>query len=257
MKEFIERGITLATDYNTYHFTKKENIICILQGILIAVVFGYVFYQSIIGVILLLPLVYFYRKGRKARLLQELQWRLNLEFRDSILSLSAALTAGYSAENALEEAYKDLCLIYPVNTMILKEFTYMINQVRMNITVEKVLTEFGERTGMEDIISFAEVFATAKRTGGDLVKVIKTASDSISDKIEVKREIVTMIAGKRLEANIMKIIPLLIISYLIISSPGFLKPLYHNLFGIVVMTILLCVYLGAYLLIEQIISIEV
>ncbi len=189
-------------------------------------------------------------------LMEERRWKLNLEFKDAILALSAALEAGYSPENALEEACKDLRQIYREDDMILQEFAYISNQLRMNITLERALEDFGERSGIEDIQSFSQVFATAKRTGGDLIRVIKTTVSIISDKIEVKRDIITLIAGKRLEANMMKVIPLLIIAYLTIFSPGFLDPLYNNTFGIMIMTLFLMIYLGAFFIIDRIVAIE-
>ncbi len=133
----------------------------------------------------------------------------------------------------------------------------MIQQLHMNITIEKVLEDFGERTGIEDIISFAEVFATAKRTGGDLVHVIKVTSNTISDKIDIKREIITLISSKKLEANIMKVIPQGILFYLNLTSPGYLDPLYHNVFGVSVMSILLIIYLLAIKIMQKIMDIQV
>lgn len=247
----------MIEDYNTYHFTLRENITVILQGALIAVILGCLFYQSVFGILFLSPIVIFYRKAKRKQWIETRKWKLNTEFRDGIISLSAALGAGYSAEHAFEEARRDLQLLYQEDALIMKEFSYLINQIRMNITTEKALIDFGDRTGVEDIISFAEIFVTAKRTGGDLIKVIKTTSKTISDKIEVKREIITLVTAKRYEANIMKLIPLGILCYLYFSSPGFLDPLYHNLFGAVVMTILLGGYFGAYLLTERIVAIEV
>lgn len=244
-------------NYNFYQFTWMEYIKYYMEGILAAVVLGILFYQSILGILLMSPIIYFYQKNKKLALINERKWKLNMEFQDGILALSAALEAGYSAENALEEACKDLQQIYEEKSMIIREFTYIINQIRMNIAVEKAFEEFGERTGIEDILSFSEVFLTAKRTGGDLINVIKITSNIISDKIEVKREIITLITAKRLEANIMKVIPLFILIYLSVSSPDFLNPLYHNLLGAVIMTIFLFLYLGAYLIIDKIVAIEV
>lgn len=247
----------MINDYNSYQFSLKENIKYILQGTIVVVILGNLFYQSILGILCLSPIIYFYRKSKMKVLIKERKWKLNLEFRDGILALSAALEAGYSAEHAFDEAYKDLRLIYHEEALVIKEFSYMINQIRMNISVEKALNDFGERTKVEDILSFSEVFSTAKRTGGDLIHVIKITGKIISDKIEVKREIITLITSKRMEANIMKVIPLLILIYLSVSSPGFLNPLYHNLYGIVVMTFFLACYLGAYLIINKIVAIEV
>ena len=100
----------------------------------------------------------------------------------------------------------------------MREFSYIINQIRMNITVEKALLEFAERTGVEDIINFAEIFAIAKRTGGDLVKVIRTTANAINDKIEVKREIITLVTAKKHEADIMKAIQGITLSKLIFTD---------------------------------------
>ncbi len=55
----------------------------------------------------------------------------------------------------------------------------------------------------------------------------------------------------------MKGIPIFILIYLSLSSPGFLAPLYHNIFGIIVMTVLLLMYLAALMVIEHIIAIEI
>ncbi len=221
------------------------------------ILLGYLFYRHLFGIFLLTPLIYFYMKGMKRSLIKDRKWKLNLEFRDGILAISAALEAGYSAENAIEEARKDLGHIYPEGAMIMQELSYMVNQIRMNVTVEKVLEDFAIRSQVEDILSFSEVFNTAKRTGGDLISVIRLTGNVISDKIEVKREIITLITAKRMEANIMKGIPVFILIYLSLSSPGFMNPLYHNVLGVIIMSVLLLFYMGAYLVIERIIAIEV
>lgn len=244
-------------NYHQYHYSAMEFVRYLLEGTAVSIVLGYLFYQHPIGMILLFPIVILYMKRKKDRLAKERRWKLNLEFMDGITALSAALEAGYSAEHAMEEAYRDLLHIYSDQSMIMKEFHYMINQVHMNIPVEKALEDFGTRSGVEDIRNFSEVFGTAKRTGGDLLQIIRISRDIICDKIEVKREIVTMISAKRLEANIMKFIPLFILAYLMFSSPDFLKPMYHNLFGIVLMSIFLLLYFFAFLMIDRVISIEI
>ncbi len=247
----------MRKDYNKYKFSLKDNIKYIGQGLAVVTILSFLFYQSYIAVLLLSPIIYLYRLYKTKALINSQKWKLNLEFRDGITALSAALEAGYSAENAFEEAVRDLQQIYNENSMVIKEFSYIVNQIHMNITVEKALNDFAERTGVEDILCFSEVFSTAKRTGGDLINVIKTTGTIISDKIEVKKEIITLITAKRLEANIMKLMPLLILFYLSISSPGFLDPLYHNFLGVAIMTIFLALYLGAFLIIDKIIAIEV
>ena len=254
----INRGVnTLEKEVKRYPFSLQDLMEDLLKGSVRITLIGVLFYRSIYACLFLSPGLYLYLRKMREERSHRRQWKLNLEFRDGIAAVSAALCAGYSAENAFEEALKDLSLIYPKDAMIIREFIYINNQIRMNITVEKALVDLGERTGIEDIISFAEVFSTAKRTGGDLIQVIRSTSSVLSDKLEVKREIITLITAKKLEAEIMKTIPLGIIGYLSLSSPGFLNPLYHNPLGIMVMTVLLLLYLVAAQAVDKIISIEV
>ena len=110
---------------------------------------------------------------------------------------------------------------------------------------------------MEDIQSFAEVFRTARRSGGDLVAITKITSDRIGEKIEVKREINTILAGKKMEGRIMNLVPLGMILYFWLCCPGFLDCLYTGMKGRLVMTIFLIVYLMAYGLNQKICNITV
>lgn len=246
----------MINNYDVYRFTPIESIRYILEGLVVVILFAVLFYKGIFGLVMLSPLIYIYYKKKKAELAKRRRWKLNLEFRDGINSLSAAISAGYSAEHAFIEAIEDLRRMYPEGAMIIKEFTYLVNRIQMNITVERALHDFGERSGLEDIISFAEVFATAKRTGGDIIQIIKATGRIISDKIEVKREIMTVIAAKKFEASIMKVVPAGILCYLSISSPGYLDPLYHNILGILVMTFLLTIYLLTFRIIDNITNID-
>ncbi|SFS06224.1 type II secretion system F family protein [Anaeromicropila populeti] len=181
---------------------------------------------------------------------------LNLQFRDGILCLSNALNAGYSIENAFFEAVKDLKMIYPEEVPIIKEYQYMTAQIANNYNVEELLYDFAVRSGIEDIYNFSDVFSTAKRTGGNIIKIINLTSESINEKVEVQREIETLITAKKLEANIMSVVPIGIILYLWLFMPGFLEPLYQTLVGKVIMSLNLVAYLVAIAAGQKIMSIR-
>lgn len=195
-----------------------------------------------------------YREGQMRRKLQQTQ--MNLEFREGLQGISAALNAGYSVENAFLEAKKDLQLLYGSSSALAPEMQEIINKTQLNHPIEEALFKLADQSGVEDIRRFAEVFQTAKRTGGDLIAITKTSADRISERLEVKREIASMIAGKEMEAGIMKIIPLGMIVYFWLCSPGFLNPLYQGQ-GRIVMTVLLLLYLMAFYWSERITRIDV
>lgn len=171
--------------------------------------------------------------------------------------MSAALAAGYSPENALEEAVKELYRVYDPDTVIIREFKLIEGQVHMNQNMEELLLDFGRRSAVEDIRSFAEVFMTAKRSGGDLISIIRNTIFCIRQKQETMQEIETSLSGKIMEQNIMSLIPILILAYVKLTSPEFLSSMYGNATGIIVMGICLAVYVAAYFWGRSIVRIEV
>lgn len=226
-------------------------------GFFKAFILLFLFYRSVI-LSLVLALIYgiinikFYKK----RCLEEWRWQMNLEFREVMTAVSSALNAGYSVENSFKEAKEDLLLLYGSNSVMAKELDKINSKIMLNQPLEVVLREFAQYCQVEDISNFAEVFQTAKRTGGNLIEVARSTASKISSKIETSREIKTMIAGKKMEGKIMAVIPLAIIIYFWVSSPGFLDSLY-TLKGRPVMTVLLIFYILAFKWSERIGDISV
>ena len=176
----------------------------------------------------------------KKRAKRRWQNQISIEFREGLQGIAAALQAGYSMENALEES----------------QMQRMSYELQLNQPIEEVFYRFGQLTQVEDVMRFAQVLHIAKRTGGDLIAITRMTADRISEKMEVKREILVMIAGKQMEAQIMKMMPLAIILYFWVFSPGFLDPLYRWE-GRPVMAVLLLVYLAAAYWLDRISRIEI
>lgn len=243
-------------NYEEYHYTKSEFIKYTLKGTGIFFSILYLFYRNLFILFLLIPFVYVYLRVQKKKLIQERKWVLTLQFKESILSLSAALNAGYSIENAFVETLSDLRFMYEEDAYIIKEFNHIIYQLQMNRTIEEALEDFAGRSHVEEISQFSQLFVTVKRTGGNIVKIIGQTGKTLSDKIEVEREINTLITAKKYETKIMCTVPLGMIGYMWICSPGFLDPMYDNLLGNTIMTIMLFIYGVAYFVANKIMEIK-
>lgn len=124
--------------------------------------------------------------------------------------------------------------------------------VHNSTSLEEALTEMGERSGLQEIEEFAEVFSIAKRNSGNTTQTMELYSRIISDKLELRAELETLLAAKRLEQRVMNVMPFLIVGYLEGTNPGYFDMMYHNLTGIGIMTVCLLLYLGAYILSEKI-----
>lgn len=236
---------------------KREYLIAVLQGSLLIGLVSYLFYGTWICAILFSPYLIWHMKSWEKQLIKKKQNSFRLQFKEAIQSLSAALNVGYSVENAMREAVKDLRGLYKRDDTILREFSYMIRQLQMNVTAETVLKDFAQRTGDEDVQTFVTVFNMSKRSGGDTMEIIRNTVRQMGEKIDVEREITTLMSAKKMEFKIMTIIPMAMILYLKVSFPEFLDVLYGNVAGVVIMSICLLIYLVAYEMGRRIVEIEV
>lgn len=244
-------------NYWKLDISKRAYLAAFVRGCLLIACISYLFYGTFLGAILLSPYLIRYMKSWEKQMVRKKKQAFRLQFKEAIQSLSAALNVGYSVENAMREVFRDLQLLYQQEERILQEFRYMIRQLEMNLPVESVLREFASRTQDEEVGLFVTVFALAKRTGGDLISVIRSASSQISEKIDVEREIQVMLSAKKLEFQIMSLVPFMMVGYLKLCFPDFLKVLYGNWLGFIFMTVCLLIYAGAYEVGKHMVEIEV
>lgn len=240
-----------------YMLQLEQRILFLGKGIVLVLALSYLFYESLWAALPMCPMIYGVYHQQKKKWMDQQKWKLNQEFKDALEGITAALSVGYSIENAVTEALSDLRCVYKENDLIVKEFCRMSEKIKLNATVENVFFDFGKRSNIEDITNFAWILYTAKRTGGNLLQITRNTSNIISERIEVNREIQTVITGKRLESNIMSLVPAGIIVYLKFGCQGFLDPLYRNAAGIFVMSIVLFFYILAYLLSIRLVKIQV
>ena len=230
----------------------KDIVVCLIFALIL-----YLFYKSIFAELLIIPFFFFYRKFAKKEEDRKYKEILDGQFKDQLVSLSAALRAGYSIENALGESLKEMRLMYGDEAPISIEIKKMLNQINLGVNAEKVFANFAKRSGLESAEIFSEVFQIAKKSGGDMVAIIKKTADDISSKIETRSEISVMVASKKFEQNIMSLMPVGIILYMGLTSSEMLSPLYGNALGIVIMTVCLILYGFAFYLSRKILNIDV
>ena len=255
MKKKTKKNAQAKNQYGEYHFSKKELLVGIAQSVMIGGSIIYLFYGRYPFWVLLVPVTIVYLRWKRRRCIQERKKKLNYQFRDALTSLSVAVQAGYSAENAVSACVRER--LYGEETDILKEFRYIESQQKVSVPVEELFLDLGDRSGVEDIENFALVFHTAKRTGGDMNRVIQKTARMLGDKIDVRREIEATLAAKKSEQMIMSVMPAGIIFYLKLTSPGFLDVLYGNPFGFCAMSLCLGIYGTACWLGRKIVDIEV
>ena len=168
-KEVLSRSERLSTgknsdlqgiEYETYTLSRREWVL------------DYVFYRSFLLILLIFPAGILFPLALKKKLKQRRMEKLRGEFKDAILAVASGLNAGYSVENAFAVSLKEMEEIHGSDSMIAKEIRLILRKVRMNLTFEDALGDFAARSGLDDVKNFADVFLAARKSGGELMRII-------------------------------------------------------------------------------------
>jgi tight adherence protein B len=245
-------------DYQIYVVSKKEKVLYFILGAIFIFAVAFIFYHSV--VLALFPCVFalLYPKIKMEQKIKARKTELRMQFKDMLYSLSSSLSSGKSVESAFKDILKDLLIQYPdPNTSIILEIESLVRKIESNESVENALADFASRSHLEDIENFSDVFYICKRTGGNMVEVIRNASNIISDKIETKQEIETMLAERSFEQKILSILPVLMILLLSFSAGDYIAPIFHTFAGRAAMTIAIILLTIAYFISKKIMNITV
>lgn len=244
-------------DYRIYRWSWRENLLWLLASLGAAGLISWLFYRSPYGMAGALPLLVLTRGRVHRYLLASRRRKMLYQFGEMLQIISASLKAGYSMENAFAQAWEEFAKLYGKKALMAQEFRNISHRMKLNEPLEQLVEDLAQRSGVEEIVSFSQVFVFAKRSGGDMMKIFGNTVEKIRQKSDVEREIATVVTAKKTEQRIMDLVPFGILFYVGTASPEFLAPLYGNLPGAFVMTVCLFAYLLAFLLAERILEIKI
>ncbi len=213
-----------------------------LKVLLLIPALAWLFFDEPVGTVIILPYgIYLLLKikGKHRRFMRE---KYLFQFKDALGCLLTALEAGYSIEKAVVSAKQDIGTMYGSDACMFSELQLMERKLSLGQNVESVIEEFAIKTEVPEIIGFSDIFSAAKRSGGNLIGLMRSAVKDIYEKTETRREIESIISANRTECLIMQLMPPAILLYFKAFSPGFLDPLYATALGRLAMVVLAAVY---------------
>ncbi len=245
------------TDYNYYKMTFINKIISILTAGCILFAIGYIFYQSYIISSLLALLSLKYPAIKTKNIIKKRKDKLLIQFKDLLHSLSSAVAAGKSLENAFKEALVDLKILYPEDdTDIIVELRIISVALDLNQPISAIFYNFADRSGLDDIKDFANVLKLIEGKSSDVITVILSSAKIINEKLEVKEEIETLLTSKKFEAKAMSLAPIMLMAMLTYTSPDYMAPVFTTIAGRIAVTIAVVIFVVCYFITDKIMDIK-
>lgn len=207
------RGLLgIGKDYHVYHMTRMDTLFSGSIGLAAGAVILFAFFNNVIiavlgGIVCARILPKYYCEYRKKKQSDELR----IQFKDLLESLTSSYSAGQNTVEAFTDAYSDMVSVYGEDANIVREVQIICTGLKNNVNIEELLLDFARRSGLDDVMSFANVFEVCNRQGSDLKRIVSDTREIINDKIEIEMEIETMLSGSKNELNIMMIMPVVIV----------------------------------------------
>lgn len=236
----------MGEDYHIYKMTISDRMTGALAGILLGAAVGYVFFNNwyvaaVLALLILVKIQEPYREYLKKKRLK----KLLLEFKDLLEALTASYSAGQTTTKAFLDAQKEMADLFGEKADIVQELNLINVGLQHNFNIEDLLMNFAQRSGLDDVESFANVFEVCNRKGGNLKQIVGETRNVINDKIEIEMEIQTMVSAGKNDLNIMMVLPFIIM----LAMRGLGESMTGNgLVNIIVKIVVLGIFAAAYML---------
>lgn len=142
------------------------------------------------------------------------------ELRVALDQLIVDLRAGESLPTALAEWPGRLARVLgPGRSILVPELQRVRDELRKGATAEEALEDLSERLRLDEMRLLAGVVGLCRRRGGDLEEPMAQAAQMLSDALDVRSQIRTLTAGKRVEGAILTLLPPGMLLLLILAVP--------------------------------------
>lgn len=244
-------------DYHVYHMTIKDVAFAFLIGAGIGGLVTWLFFGNImVSAVTAAAAGFFAQSVYQNHKMEKRKKALLVQFKDLLEALTTSYSAGKNTLEAFTDAVGDMAQIYGDEADIVEELSIIVGGMNNNINIEDLLLNFAERSGLDDIRNFADVFRVAIRQGANIKDIIFSTRDIISDKIEIEMEINSMLAGNKNELNVMMVMPLIIIVSLGGLGTG-MTAVDNTLINVFIKVIALGMFALAYFLGKKITAIKI
>jgi tight adherence protein B len=176
---------------------------------------------------------------------------LRTQFKDLLEAMSVALRAGNPLMKALESAKGDLALTYSSNSDIITELNIIISKFNNAVPLSESFSDLAKRSGLEDIKSFASIYATIEGKSSRADEVIREVQQIITDKMVIEIEIETLMTSAKSEVTIMLFMPLVILGIIGYAGAGFMDAIYTTGAGRAVSTGGLITFIISFILAQK------
>lgn len=195
-----------------------------------------------IGLILPLMVVKVKQKARVKKFDEQLS--------DALIIACSCLKSGLSFTQSMETISKDMEA--PIGT----EFAQVLAEMNMGSSMEEALERMNQRIKSNYLSLTISAVLIQKQTGGNLSQILDSISNTIKEKMKLKKELNSATASGKMTGILMGSMPVILLVMFYVVNPSFIMPLFENSLGRVFLAVAAGLEVLCFLLIKKIVTIK-
>lgn len=170
---------------------------------------------------------------------------------DCLTMVANAMRAGFSFLQAMELVAKEM------EPPISEEFARVMREMNVGARMERALEDMDKRVGSPDFSLMVTAVLIQRQVGGSLAQILDTISDTINERIRMRREVFALTAQGRASGWILALLPVGLAVMLSVVNPNYLTPLIEEPMGQMAIGVALVMEVIGFIAIQKIVEIDV
>ena len=191
------------------------------------------------------PLLYLMNKRKKR------MEKFRAQLHEALDLIARALRAGHGFINALKLAsdeFKD-----PLGT----EFGETLDEINFGVSVPDALRNMAQRIDCKEIEYFVVAVIIQRDSGGNLTELIESLAHIVRERFKFDGKVKVLAAEGKVSAVVLILLPFAVGSWVWMSNPSFLEPLFETEIGRIMITLAAIMMVVGSLVMRNMVKIDV
>lgn len=165
--------------------------------------------------------------------------------------LATSLRSGFSIMESVRTVAREM------DEPLSKEFRRILEETRLGGSFEDSLNRMVDRIQSADLKIVARALEIHRRVGGDLAAILDSVAQTMREREELRGHVIALTAQQRFGGMIVGLLPLWVVGFLSVTAPEFISPLWQEPLGRVFMVAGAVMVVLGFVIMRQILKIEV
>lgn len=183
---------------------------------------------------------------RKRRLDQ-----FSVQLGDTLMTVGNCLRSGFSIGQSIERVATDM------PDPIGMEFRMAVMEMNYGESLENALAALAVRMENKDLELVTTAIRIQQRAGGNLSEIIDNVSETIKDRIRIRKSLKALTAQGRMSGMVLGFLPVVALGALTIMNPEYTSTFYTTSFGIKALILAAVMEAAGFLVINKIVNIKI